>query len=118
MSNWKKHIDYLIHHDLATQQEVTPEAPQHSAPLILNSEQSKIVEKIKKTKGFEAFLIHGITGSGKTEVYMHLIDSLTKNEGQVLVMVPEINLTPSLRIVFNLVSTQKKLSPCTVIYLN
>lgn len=96
MSNWKKHIEYLINHDLATQQEVTPEAPQHSASLTLNSEQSKIVEKIKQTKGFEAFLIHGITGSGKTEVYMHLIDSLIKNEGQVLVMVPEINLTPQL----------------------
>ena len=49
---------------------------------------------------------------------MHLIDSLTKNEGQVLVMVPEINLTPSWKIVFNLDFTPKKLSRCTVIYLN
>jgi len=68
----------------------------NSISIELNEDQQSAVNEILSKQSFHPFLIFGITGSGKTEVYMKLIDSYLKNKGQVLVMVPEINLTPQL----------------------
>jgi len=64
---------------------------------ILNKEQRKVVDAIKNNKSFKPWLIHGVTASGKTEVYMNLIAEFLENsQSQALVLVPEINLTPQL----------------------
>ena len=64
----------------------------------LNDEQAHAVEQVvQDAHSFKAWLLHGITGSGKTEVYIRLMQHfLAEKEAQVLVLVPEINLTPQL----------------------
>jgi len=62
----------------------------------LTAEQSVAVEAINPAAGFAAHLLHGVTGSGKTEVYLRLIERALAAGRQVLLLVPEINLTPQL----------------------
>jgi primosomal protein N' (replication factor Y) len=58
--------------------------------------QQHAVEAIVGTEGFQAMLLHGVTGSGKTEVYLRAIDAVLARGGQALMLVPEIALTPQL----------------------
>ena len=64
----------------------------------LNTDQLQAVTAISSAaQQFKPWLLYGITGSGKTEVYIQLIERLLAgNHGQALVLVPEINLTPQL----------------------
>ncbi len=61
----------------------------------LNNEQNSIFKNIlQNIESFSTSLIHGVTGSGKTEVYVKLAREVIKKKKQVLIIVPEINLTP------------------------
>ena len=62
----------------------------------LTKEQETNLTKLKKVKGFKPSLIYGVTGSGKTEIYLRLAEKLLKEKKAILILVPEINLTPLL----------------------
>ena len=65
----------------------------------LTNEQINAIESIKKGRA-EEFLLHGVTGSGKTEVYIQLAKYYIKKRKQVIILVPEIALTPQFINVF------------------
>jgi len=72
------------------------------SPLKLNQEQQSAVEKIcSHQDAFAAFLLYGVTGSGKTEVYLQTITEVLAAGKQILILVPEIGLTPQLLQRFN-----------------
>ncbi len=62
----------------------------------LTPDQAQVLEAIGTTSGFKTHLLFGVTGSGKTELYLRLIAQQIAKGGQVLLLVPEIGLTPQL----------------------
>ena len=71
-------------------------APDRMPPalLALNDEQQRAADAIRAASGFAPFLLDGVTGSGKTEVYLDAIAACLARGKQALVLVPEIGLTP------------------------
>lgn len=100
--NWRRAANALREKGLAELREETSrdhDADPAAEPLrgpSLNDAQQQAVDAILGSVGFAAFVIDGITGSGKTEVYLHAIEQTLHNGRQSLVLVPEIGLTPQL----------------------
>lgn len=68
-------------------------------PLELNQEQQQAYKKIEKEineKKYKSFLLYGVTGSGKTEIYLQLIQKVLEVEKSAILLVPEISLTPQM----------------------
>lgn len=74
---------------------VIPQLESDSA-LNLTEEQQKCFEDISKYQGFSTHLVFGVTGSGKTEIYLRLLEDVLKAGKKGIVLVPEISLTPQL----------------------
>ncbi|MEB3174978.1 MAG: primosomal protein N' [Cyanobacteriota bacterium] len=74
-----------------SQPEIQPDVPRTLTP-----HQQTALDNLLSQRGYQMSLLHGVTGSGKTEVYLQVIAPLLKQGQSVLVLVPEIGLTPQL----------------------
>ena len=99
LADWRPALRRLLQAGLLVRDQSSPDAdgpsaPGESAPT-LSAEQQDAVDAIDAaTGGFQPFLLDGVTGSGKTEVYLALIERALARGGQVLMLVPEIGLAP------------------------
>ncbi|MGB9803009.1 replication restart helicase PriA, partial [Desulfofundulus sp.] len=95
---------------LRTEERIEPRDPCQNLPCkwvdspVLNEEQlqavNKIMEALDQNSGRRVFLLHGVTGSGKTEVYLHAIAATLARGKQAMMLVPEIALTPQMIDIF------------------
>lgn len=99
-------IGQVLELSFAPLEKQTKERKSNRAPVIKTSqsikapahttEQIKVIEAVSKHTGFSTHLVFGVTGSGKTEIYISLLEKVIAQGRQAIVLVPEISLTPQL----------------------
>ena len=97
--DWRRLVRILRDKGLAESFEPPVQAPAEllrESPLSLSAEQAAAVEAMPAGEGFACHLLDGVTASGKTEVYLHLVEKALASGRQCLLLAPEIGLTPQL----------------------
>ncbi len=82
----------LIENRIVNETPVSKDIPEY-LKIELNTAQNKVYEGIRQSNN-SISLIHGITGSGKTEIYLQLVEDMLRNGKDSIILVPEISLTP------------------------
>jgi primosomal protein N' (replication factor Y) len=96
-SQWQKTLSAVLEQGWVEARIAAPATPRFNPGLKLVPDQRAAVDGISASlKGFGCHLLDGVTGSGKTEVYMCLLEKVISSNRQALVLVPEIGLTPQL----------------------
>ena len=85
----------LVERHIQTAAHCSKHSQNNNNGIILNNDQKQAVTAIVSARNhYQPFLLNGVTGSGKTEVYIHSMSTILKDGRQALVLLPEIGLTP------------------------
>jgi len=85
---------YILTYDKKIDRRPYKDIQSKTNSFVLTEEQQNAVRMVREGEG--SFLIHGVTGSGKTEIYMQCIDEVIKQGRNAIMLVPEISLTPQM----------------------
>jgi primosomal protein N' (replication factor Y) (superfamily II helicase) len=118
--NWRSVVKSLQDKDLLTEakaDKMNLNKVCKQSPLKANPRQQQAIDIVcSSLGGFSVYLLEGVTGSGKTEVYMQIIEQVLQRGQQALILLPEITLTPQLeqrfvsRFAVGIVSSHSKMS--------
>jgi primosomal protein N' (replication factor Y) len=97
---WRSAVRSLVAKGWVQVQQRAAAEPEHAKPVpgpqLTAAQQSAVTAITDALGSYRSFVLHGVTGSGKTEVYLKVIEAVLQRGQQALLLVPEIGLTPQL----------------------